>query len=81
MNNFMKYSREPIVGNPELGVFFFGIFYLIYRGLWFHVFMMGILLIPTLGLIWIWYIFNSRRYLTQKLYLQGYFDKNILILG
>lgn len=75
MNGFMKFSTEPVIGNPEFGVFFFGLFYLIYRGLWFHAFMMIILAIPTLGLIWVWYIFKTRRYLTKKLFLEGYFGQ------
>ena len=74
MRGFMKYSREPIVGNPELGVFFFSIFYLMYRGLWLHVLIMLLLVMPTFGLIWIWYIFKTRQYITKKLYIEGYFN-------
>lgn len=75
MNGYLKYSREPIIGNPEFGVFLFGIFYLMYRGLWFHVFMFLLLVIPTFGLIYIWYIFKTRQYLTRKLYIEGYFKE------
>ena len=74
MRGFMKYSREPIVGNPELCVFFFSIFYLMYRGLWLHVLIMLLLVMPTCGLIWIWYIFKTRQYITKKLYIEGYFN-------
>lgn len=71
--NYMKYSRDPIIGNPEWGTFFFGFFYLVYRGLWGHALLMLILAIPTFGLIWVWYIFKTREYLTRKYYLEGWF--------
>lgn len=72
--NYMQYSKEPVIGNPEFGVFFFGLLYLIYRGLWFHALMMIILFVPTLGFVWIWYVFKTRQYLTRKYYLEGYFS-------
>lgn len=73
--NYMKYSREPIIGNPEFGVFFFGIFYLAFRGLWGHAFLLLLLVIPTFGLAHIWYVFKTREYLTKKYYLEGYFKE------
>lgn len=73
MNGFMKYSREPIVGSPEVGVLIFGLFYLMYRGLWLHVFVFALLFFPTFGIVWVWYIFKTRQYLTRKLYIEGYF--------
>lgn len=59
------------IGNPEFGVFFFGIFYLMYRGLWFHVLMMLLFALPTLGMVWIWYIFHTRKYLKRKFDREG----------
>jgi len=72
----MRFYQEPEIGNPEFGVFFFGFFYLIYRGLWLHALIMILLALPTFGLIWIWYIFKTRKYLAKKLYLEGEFGQN-----
>lgn len=70
---YLKYRNDPVIGSPEMGVFFFGIFYLMYRGLWGHAFIFLLLILPTLGLAWIWYIFKTRNYLAKKYYLEGYF--------
>lgn len=74
--NYERYMNRPEVGSPALGTLFFGCFYLLFRGLWFHAFMLAILALPTAGLAWIWYIFNARKYITKKLYLQGVFDES-----
>lgn len=74
MSKYMKFTKEPVIGNPEFGVFFFGILYLMYRGLWLHAFMLLILILPTFGLAWIWYIFKTREYITYKYWKEGYFD-------
>lgn len=71
---YRKYAREPVIGNPEFGVFFFGALYLIYRGLWLHAIVLIILALPTFGLAWIWYIFNTRNYLAKKYFIEGYFE-------
>lgn len=70
---YKKFCNDPKIGNPEFGVFFFGFFYLIYRGMWFHAFMMIIFALPTFGLVWIWYIFKTREYLAKKMFLEGEF--------
>lgn len=56
------------IGNPELGVLFFGVFYLMYRKLWLHTFLFLLLALPTVGLVWIWYIFKTRKYIRKRLY-------------
>lgn len=75
---YMVFSRDPIIGNPEFGVFLFGIIYLLYRGLFGHALILLVLFIPTFGLVWLWYIFNTRKYLTRKYFLDGYFNNQIL---
>ena len=71
---YLKHKNEPIIGNPEFGVFFFGFFYLMYRGLWGHAFILILTALPTLGISWIWYIFKTREYLAKKYWLEGYFQ-------
>ena len=73
MRVFDEYRHHWIIGNPEIGVLFFGMFYLAYRGLWGHFFLFLLLAFPTCGFIWIWYIFNTRTYLTRKYFMEGYF--------
>lgn len=74
MQGFMKYSNDPLVGQPAIGVLLLGCLYLMYRGLWGHAILFILLFIPTFGLIYIWYIFKARQYITKKLYMEGYFD-------
>lgn len=72
---YMKNSHKSIIGNPEFGVFLFGAFYLMYRGLWAHAFVMILLTLPTLGLVWFWYIFKARQYITYRYWREGVFSE------
>lgn len=74
-HRYMEFSRSPIVGNPEFGVFFFGAFYLMYRGLWGHALLFILLVLPTFGLAYVWYIFKAREYITRKYFMEGYWNE------
>lgn len=70
----MTHSRDPVIGNPEFGVFLFGAFYLMYRGLWGHALLLILLVLPTFGIAYLWYIFKTREYLTRKYFMEGYWN-------
>lgn len=73
-NNYDRLSRDPVIGRPELGVLFFGALYFLYRGLYGKFFLFLLLLIPTLGIVWFYYIFKARRIITEHYWKAGYWD-------
>lgn len=71
---YEKYMQDEKVGaHPWLWMLLFGPFYLMYRGMWKSLFIYILLALPTIGLVFPWYVFNIRKYITRHLFRKGAF--------
>lgn len=48
------------VGPAWLWVLLFGVFYFAFRGMWRHAILLFVLVLPTLGIAWVYYIVTAR---------------------
>lgn len=64
--------RQNVTWLSHLAVFLIGPIYCAVKGMWGHFWLYLVLIIPTVGLVWIWYIFFIGNYVKHHYLKDGY---------
>ena len=60
------------VGPAWLWVLLFGALYFAYRGMWRHAILLFLLVLPTFGIAWVYYILTARRHVERHYLERGW---------